>query len=463
MNVISRGIRNAFRNGIRSVAIIAILGLSIGLALTMLIANQAVRQKITSVKSSVGNTISISPAGLRGFEGGGNALTADQLTKVAALPHVSKLDESLSDRLTTTNTSLQSAVEAGNLGQRFADNNGTTIRPEGNFTPNTTTGGGSAGSGFTRSFTPTVTVVGTTAPTELSTSLGGGSFSLKSGQVFATDSQANVALLGTTLAQKNNLPVGSTFTAYGATVSVVGIFDAGNTFSNNQVIMPLKTLQTLSSQAGAVTAATATIDSATNLDSVTTAITSTLGSAADVTNSSQQVQQTLAPLENIQSISLYSLIGAVIAGAVIVLLTMVMIVRERRREIGVTKAIGASNLKVVVQFMSEAVTLTVLAAVIGIIIGVLAGNPITHMLVSNASTSSSQTVTVAGGARLSVARSVGRGFTQLGNSVTNIQANIGWIVIVEGLVAAVVIAVVGSAAAAFLIAKVRPSEVLRAE
>ncbi len=75
MNVVTRGIRNAFRNKIRTFSIIVILGLSVGLALAMLIANQAVGQKIDSVKSSVGNTVSIAPAGVRGFEGGGNALT----------------------------------------------------------------------------------------------------------------------------------------------------------------------------------------------------------------------------------------------------------------------------------------------------------------------------------------------------------------------------------------------------
>ena len=83
MNSISRGIRNAFRNGIRTFSIVSILGLSIGLSLAMLIAHQAVGQKIRTVKASVGNTVSISPAGARGFEGGGNALTAAQLAPIA--------------------------------------------------------------------------------------------------------------------------------------------------------------------------------------------------------------------------------------------------------------------------------------------------------------------------------------------------------------------------------------------
>ena len=68
-------------------------------------------------------------------------------------------------------------------------------------------------------------------------------------------------------------------------------------------------------------------------------------------------------------------------------MTMVMIVRERRREIGVIKALGSSNLRIVGQFMSEAMTLTLVGAVLGILLAVVAGNPLTQMLVSNSNSS----------------------------------------------------------------------------
>lgn len=447
MNVVTRGIRNAFRNQIRTFSVVVILGLSVGLALTMLIARQAVGQKISSIQSSVGNTVSISPAGSRGFEGGGNPLTGEQITSITKLPHVTGVTQTLEDRLTTSNSSLQSAVDIGALGRRFAQNNGVGF-----------SGGGPAGfeggGGITRTFTPPVTVVGTTAPTDLSSGRGGGTFTLKSGAVFNSSSSDNVALLGSTLADKNNLKVGSTFTAYNATITVVGTFDSGNAFSNNQVIMPLATIQKLSGQPDTLTGATANVDSIVNIDSVTADVTKTLGSAADVTNSATQAKQTIAPLQNIQTISLYSLIGAVIGGAVIILLTMIMIVRERRREIGVIKAIGSSNAKVVFQFMTEAVTLTTLGAVIGIVFGVLAANPITRLLVNN----SNNTAAAApfGG---------GRGIRRLGlgNSLSTIHATVGWSIILYGLAASIIIAVVGSGIAALFIAKVRPAEVMRAE
>jgi putative ABC transport system permease protein len=471
MNVFTRGIRNAFRNAIRTGSLVAILGLSIGLALVMLIARQAVQTKIQSVKSSVGNTVTISPAGVRGFEGGGNALTETELAKVKSVSHVTSLNESLSDRLTTSNTNLVSAIDAGTLGQRFAGNNGNsqaTVQSGGfgGISPPDSTSTGTA----TRTFTPPVTVIGTTTPTDLSSTQGGGTFVLKSGTVFPGNSTDDVAIIGTTLATKNNLTVGSSFTAYGTTIKVVAIFDGGNSFTNGQLIMPLGTLQKLSDQAGAITSATATIDDVSNVAVATTAITKTLGSTVDVTNSAQAAQTAIAPLENIKTISLYSLIGAVIAGSMIILLTMIMIVRERRREIGVLKAIGASNVKVIGQFIVEAITLTLLGAIVGIIFGIATAQPITKVLVTNSVNSSTSSTTsgaaggpgTAGGQARQFARA-NRGLNGVRSNISNVHAEVGWTIIVDGLGAAVVIALIGAGAASGIIAKVRPAEVLRAE
>ncbi|QQR52754.1 hypothetical protein IPG36_01370 [bacterium] len=70
MNATTRGVRNAFRNTIRTGSIVLILALSIGLIIAMLAARQAVNTKIESVKNAVGNTVTIAPAGVQGFEGG---------------------------------------------------------------------------------------------------------------------------------------------------------------------------------------------------------------------------------------------------------------------------------------------------------------------------------------------------------------------------------------------------------
>lgn len=459
MNWFSRGIRSAFRNATRTFALVIILGLSIGLALSMLIAHQAVTHKINNVKSSVDNTISISPAGLNGFIGGGNPLTSAQLLKVSKTADVSSVAETLSERMNSSETNLQPAVAAGVLGRRFASGAGG---PGGGF-------GGFGGQGFTLP----VTVNGTNDPTNLSafsSTGGGGTFKLKSGTVFSSNSNANVALLGSLIASKNNLKVGSTFSAYSTTITVDGIFTSGNRFGNNQVIMPLQTVQRLTGQTNQITSAVAYVNSASNVASVTSAIKKELGSAADVTNSILQAQSTVSTLQNIQTISLYSLIGAVIVGAVIILMSMIMIVRERRREIGVIKAIGSSNMRIAGQFMAEAVTLTLVGAIIGIIIGVIASNPITQMLVSssNSSSSSSSRPSFAGpggGGNFATHRlSVGQGgFTGFKHDISSIHAVVSFSIVIDGLVAAILISLIGSAVAAYFIAKIRPAEVMRVE
>ena len=469
MNFITLGIRNAFRNSVRSAAIILILGISIGLSLIMLIAHQAVTNKISSIKSSIGNTISIAPAGFSAFSQANNSLTTSQLTKVKALPHVTGLVETLTDRLTTAG---QTSPFSGFGGQSASTNPTNLISP---VTLNSI-GGGSFGGGrfisgggqLPTNFSLPISITGTTDPSQLS----GTNLTIASGKAISGSSSSNEAMISSAMASKNSLSVGSTFTAYTTTLTVVGIFTGGTQANSNTVIVSLPTEQALGGQSGDVTAAVATVDSLDNLSSVTSAIQSSLGSSADVTSAEAQASQTVAPLNSVKSISLYSLIGAVIAGSIIVFMTMVMIVRERRREIGILKAIGASNLRVIFQFMSEALTFTILGAVIGLIIGVAAGGPVTQALVSSNSSTTSSASTTGGGPGQFGGRGGGGGggflrqnfgLSAIGTNLKNIHTDIGLSLLAYGFGAAVVIAVVGSASAGWMIARVRPSEVMRTE
>lgn len=452
MNVFTRGIKNAFRNGIRTFSIVIILGLSIGLALSMMIARVAVDQKITSVKGSIGNTISVNPAGAQGFEGGGTALTIDQINGLQSVANVTNVTATLSDRLTSSTSDLESAVEAGALGQRFSGNSGTQPVPPANATSGDTTA-----QTTTRSFTPPVRVTGVNDLANSSV-YGGSTVSYTSGAAFDPATDENVAAIGSSLATKNNLSVGSTFTAYDTAITVVGIYDTGTQFANNSVIMPLATLQRVSGQAGAITAATVTVDSVDNMDSTVAAIKETLGAAADVTSNQEATASAVAPLENVKTIAMYSLAAALIAGAVIILLTMVMIVRERRREIGVMKAIGSSNAKTMVQFMVESATLTIIGLVVGLGIAVAVSAPITNALVQT--NSSTSTTAPQPGQGRGMGRDIG---VVAGASLRTVETSIGWDMLGQGVAAALAIAVIGSAVPAYFISRIRPSEVMRAE
>lgn len=445
MSVVRRGVRNAFRNTARTVSITLILGLSIGVSLTMLLALRTVQSKIDEVKSSIGNTITVSPAGVRGFEGGGELLTGEDVSAISALPHVATTTSILSDRLLTgSTTTLASAIEPGSFGAR-------QYPAAGNTPP--------AGAGTQRTFAMPLTVISSSDP-QIVSSLGVSSFAVTSGTMFDAASADNVAVLGKDLATKNALSVGSTFTAYGTTIKVAGIFDAGNTFSNSMLIMPIKTLQVLSKQVDQLNSIIVQTDSIDTVSTVQAAIAATLGTKADVVSQQDTASQAIAPLQNIKSISTYSLVGSLVAGSLIILLTMIMVVRERRREIGVLKAIGSSNAGIVGQFAVESLTLTTMGSILGILLGSLLSNPVLKLLVTSTETTAVGRAGFAGGGMMG---RFGAGIATAAATVRNIQAVVGWDIILYGFLAAIFIAIIGSAIPSFAIAKIRPAEVMRTE
>ncbi len=442
----------------------------------MLVAHQAVGAKIADVKSTIGNSVTITPAGFNSFSDANNALTTTELSKVSSLAHVTKLTEQLTDRLVTIGSAQPSF---GRFGGQDSSNSNAQTDLKSPITIDSSDAAGSkfrvfvnGGGNLPANFSVPIPIIGTTDPA----SLDNNNAIIKSGTMIDGSKDSNDAMVSTDMASKNSLKVGSTFTAYGQKLTVSGIFDTSNQAANSTVVVSLPALQRLTGQTGDVTSAIATADSLDNLASVTAAIKTTLGTIADVQSAQDEANAAVQPLENVQGISAVSLVGTIVAGSAIILMTMIMIVRERRREIGILKAIGASNTRIILQFMSEALTLTVLGAVIGVVIGVAGSSPVTNTLISSSvAVQSGPEVTafnrpsgMGGGFRSFGARPVTGNFFQRGtggiaNTVRNVTVNVGWSILAYGLGAALVIAAAGSSFAGWMIARVKPYEVMRME
>jgi putative ABC transport system permease protein len=455
----------------RSIGVVVILAVAIALSISMLIARDAVTSKINSVRSSTGNTITVSPKGFFGFSGGGTPLTTAEVNDLLDLKNVTSVQESLSEELQSSQTSLKSPTPTGTLGGRFG-NFGSSGSTSSSGTGGTT---GSGSSGTT--FTIPVRIIGTNSPGNalVGGANGGGTEKLTSGTSFSPTSKANVAVVGATLASKNKLKVGSTFTAYGKTITVIGIYNSGSTFADSDVLMPLTSLQTLASAKGQVTSATVVVNNVNDVTSVTKAINAKIGTKADVTSTEATTEAALAPLNSVKTISTYTLFGAVIGAAIILLLSMLMIVRERRREVGVLKALGAPNRSIIGQFIAESTTFTILGAIVGFIIGAALSSPIASALVSSQGSATPATGFVRGGGSFTGG---GNGFTppsgsrfgsgglhatSVGNTLTTLHTSVGWSTLTYAFVFAVVIAALGSTVAAATIVRIRPAEVLRSE
>jgi putative ABC transport system permease protein len=471
MSVVIRGVKNAFRNWLRTLAVVLILAIGIGLSLSMLVANEAVTAKINDLKSQVGTTLTVNPAGSRDGEGGGEPLTTSQVDVISKIAHVSNVtavaDFTLQNQESAANgnqtmrlrmgeeevepgkTSLKSSVEPGTLGRR---------------------GNVDANGQLPTNFSLPINGVGSQGA-----DMDGKAYNITAGRNINKGDTGYIAVIGSGIASKNGLSVGSTFTAYDKTFTVVGIFDQGNTFANASIAVPLKTAQELNGNSGEVRLITVTVDSVENLESTQAAIKSALGEdKVDVISSESNVQTAIDNLKSVQQISIIAFIGALVAAAVIIFLIMMMIVRERRREIGVLKAIGGSNRTIVSQFIVESLVLVALGTIVGLGVTLVSSGGIANALIdSNSENSTSQTADSgpsvngmgggAGPARIQFGQNPGNGLESSASLVGQVAANVGWTTVGYGLLAAIVIAVVGSAIPAWLIAKVRPAEVLRGE
>lgn len=75
-------------------------------------------------------------------------------------------------------------------------------------------------------------------------------------------------------------------------------------------------------------------------------------------------------------IGLITLIGAAIG----LMNIMLVSVTERTREIGITKALGATRTNILIQFLTEAMVICQIGGVVGIILGMLVGNLVTFVM-----------------------------------------------------------------------------------
>ncbi|MFF2030306.1 ABC transporter permease [Arthrobacter sp. NPDC058192] len=472
MSVLARSVGNAFRNKVRTAAVVAVLAVAIGLALAMLVANQAVAGKVAELNASVGTVLTVNPAGGQGFEGGGEPLTATQAATAAAVPNVTSVVGTKALRLrkateaaaqsasgqagpgggpggqsaTTVTTSLTAAVDAGTLGNRNQAATGTT---------GTTgaTGTGQAAPSFSLPVAATgigAEVDSTGKALVLTQGTGLGDYAAES----------TGALLGTTLAEKNGLKIGSTFTIGDKNFTVKGLFDAGTAFGNNALYLTLPTAQTLAALPGELSTMIVTVNSMENVDTAKTALTTALGSdKADVTQGQRNLQTAVSSLDSVKNISFVAFAAALATAGLIILLIMVMLVRERRREIGVLKAIGAPNRTIGLQFVLEALVLVALGSVVGAAVASFASGGIASALISSSST------TAATGQRGPGGFPGGQGgpFGGASQLLTSVTASASPGVIATGIAAVFGVAIIGALVPSLLTARIRPIEVLRGE
>lgn len=449
MDIVIRGMRNVLRNPLRLLFVVLLLGASLMLVAAMVSLNNSAQQQLTNVHKEVGTAITITYAvndsqstgqqstqngapgqfgnGGRGFfQANITPIPNSAVTKVKSLSGVASIEESLR-RTDTDNILKTSSIQ----------------------TPN----------GRSFSIPPTVNGIATDATNF--TLAGGSTPTLEAGRAFqASDAGTDVAMMSQTLADNNDLTVGSTFTLKGKTFTIIGLYTTGQTFSDNSLVVPIATMQSLYGVSG-VDSITAYAQSYEQVNTVATRLRSTLGSAYDVVTEASSYTGTISALNAAQNSIKLALIVAIITATLVIIFTVFITVRERTIEIGTLKAIGASHWQVIRQFWGEVLALSFVAALLAVALLATVGPLIAAAFnVTIPSTTTPSTTGRGGfgggfGGRALFASQTPNLNVHLSSATINPQALLIIVALGMGL------ALLSSVIPAWYVARIKPAEVLR--
>jgi len=178
-------------------------------------------------------------------------------------------------------------------------------------------------------------------------------------------------------------PVGQTIKINKIQFKVIGLTQAkggsGLTSSDNNIYVPLGTAQRFLAGKTSISEIDVQVASASSLSTAKQEITDLLLSRHHITDSTQADFSVLNQADLVSSLSsitttLTYLLGAIagislLVGGIGIMNMMLTTVTERTHEIGLRKAIGAKSRDISIQFLTEAVMLTFIGGIIGIILG----------------------------------------------------------------------------------------------
>jgi putative ABC transport system permease protein len=236
------------------------------------------------------------------------------------------------------------------------------------------------------SLNETATVIGTTPgyPTVRAYTMWVGTFLTQA----AIDNNLRVAVIGATTADNLGLDassIGSTIYIGGLPFDLVGIMQpkGGTGFNSpdDEVLIPVSTARELFVGTNSVRSVGVSAASADQIDTVSAEITALLEQRHGITtgvddfsiSTQAQLLGTVSSVSDVLTLLLAGIASiSLLVGGIGIMNIMLVSVRERTREIGIRKAIGARGRDILSQFLVEALALSLAGGLIGIALGVLA-------------------------------------------------------------------------------------------
>lgn len=215
---------------------------------------------------------------------------------------------------------------------------------------------------------------------------------INTGRFFTKEEETNLAkvvVLGSTVKKQlfgDSEAVGQRIKIKKQILEVIGVMKERGTVAfqdyDDQIFIPIKTMQKLIVGVNHLGMMRIKVDNSENIDQVISDVKTVLRERHDIKDQSgasddfsvRGAAQALEMITTITNALRFFLVAiaaiALIVGGIGIMNIMLVSVSERTREIGLRKAIGADNSDIMTQFLIEAISVTLLGGLLGIITGI---------------------------------------------------------------------------------------------
>lgn len=188
-------------------------------------------------------------------------------------------------------------------------------------------------------------------------------------------------LAGAAIADSFGLRPGGTLTLRGTEFSVSGVLEPTGTGDDGVLFIPLGVAQQVYETEGRISFAAVQVDDLGQVDAAAQRITDAANVA--VISDRQLLASVLSVVDTVGTTLRIIAAVAVLTAAFGIVNTMLMATFERRREIGILKAIGSSNARIFRTFMMESAAYGLIGGIVGLLVGTSASRLITPLIVQN--------------------------------------------------------------------------------
>ena len=194
--------------------------------------------------------------------------------------------------------------------------------------------------------------------------------SMKEGRIF--EDGADEVILGEIYAEDNDYDVGDTIEIDRDDFEIVGIYESGDSNMAGGVFTSISKVGDLMDDEDSISNIYVKVEKGQDPQSVADRIDDKYGDNITTITSVMEMEQMADMLNMLQASTWAISLLAIVVGGLGIINTMLMSVFERTREIGVLKAVGWSNKRILLMIVGESLVITVVSAIIGSLIGFLA-------------------------------------------------------------------------------------------